>query len=420
MSIKINRRRVAIVAIALIVVGFLGYKFLHKNTQAPQYQTATAEKGTLVSSVTASGSISSGSTVTVGTQAGGIVNKVYVKNGDTVTQGQNLADITLDQDSQQRAAAAWSSYLSAKNSLLSANQNKLTLQGNVLTNQSDLLTAQSNASGTDNWDPTSPAKQKLDNARRVAELTLQGNQIKLSTADISIAKANSDLTSAWLSYQSVSNSITAPISGVVGNLTVAEGAPITASTNSNNNSVTSQKVATITIPRGGTQATVNLSEIDAGKVSAGLKATITLDAFPSKSFTGKVILVNTNGQIASGVTTYPATITFDTSDSAIYPNMSATAKIITDAKSDVVLVPSATVQTSGGQTTVRLLINDQLQTANVEVGNSNDTQTEIVSGVNEGDTVVTSVVSNTAARSGAAPSLFGAFGGGSNMRIPSR
>lgn len=428
MSIKINRRRAAIVAVGLIIVGFLGYKYFSKKPQQAQYQTAVAEKGTLVTSITASGSISSGSTVTVGTQAGGIVSKVYVKNGDKVTQGQKIADITLDQDSQQRAASAWSSYLSAKNSLVIANQNKLTLQGSVLGNQSDLLTAQGNATGTDNWDPTSPAKQKLDNARRVAELTLEGDQMKLSTADTTIAKANSDLTSAWLSYQSVSGSITAPISGIVGNLTIAEGAPITASTSSSNSSVTSQKVATITIPQGGTQTIVNLSEIDAGKVSAGLKATITLDAFPTKSFTGKVILVNTNGQVSSGVTTYPATIAFDTSDPKIYPNMSATAKIIINVKNDVILVPSSAVQTTGGQTTVRVLVNGQMQTVNVEVGDANDTQTEIISGVSEGDTVVTSVSASTGS-TGASGSIFGAFGGnrgfgggggGGNVRIPGR
>ena len=411
MNMLKNHKKFVVFIILVLTVVFLGYKNFSKKPQAAQYQTATAEKGTLVNTVTASGAISSGSTVTVGTQAGGIVSKVYVKNGNKVAQGQKIAEITLDQDSAQRAASAWSSYLSAKNSLVSANQSKLSMQQSILTDQGSLITAQINATGTDNWDTNSPAKQKIDYARRAAELALQVDQMKLSTADTSIAKANSDLTSAWLSYQAVSGSITAPISGIVSNLTIAEGAPITASTSSNSSAVTSQKVATITIPQGGTQAIVGLSEIDAGKVSAGHKATLTLDAFPNKNFTGKVILVNTNGQVSSGVTTYPATISFDTSASDIYPNMSVTAKIITNVKNDVILVPSAAVQTAGGQATMRVLNNGALNTVNVEVGDSNDTQTEITSGINEGDTVVTSVSSPTA-RTGATSSPFGAFGGG--------
>ncbi|MCL5003713.1 MAG: efflux RND transporter periplasmic adaptor subunit [Patescibacteria group bacterium] len=407
-----NRRNLAVIILLLIAAFFFGRRFLTSSKTSVQYQTADAQKGTLVTSVTASGNVSAGDSVTVSTTATGVVSRVFVKNGDKVEQGQKIAEITLDQDSQQRASSAWSSYLSAKNSLASANQNVLTVQQSIENDKSSLLTAQSNANGTDNWDPTSPAKQKLDESRRSAELALQIDSSKMNSANTQILKAQADLNSAWLAYQSVGGTITAPITGVVSNLTVAEGSAITPSSSSSNNSPASQKLATITVPNGHVQAVVDLSEIDAPKVSAGQKATLTLDAFPGKTFTGKVTLVDTNGQISSGVTTYPATVIFDNNPGGIYPNMGVTSSIITAVKEGVLLVPSAAVQTTGGQSTVRVQKNGQITAVEVQTGDSNDTQTEIISGINDGDTVIIGSTTGAAASGQNASSPFSIFGGG--------
>ena len=150
-----------------------------------------------------------------------------------------------------------------------------------------------------------------------------------------------------------------------------------------------QKVGTITLPAGSTQAVVSLSEVDAVKVKADQKVTITMDAYPNKTFTGKVAIVDTNGTTSSNVTTYPATIVFDNAPDVVYPNMAVDAKIITNVKDNVILVPSAAVSTTNGASTVRIMKNGNVTSTAVEIGLSNDTQTEIVSGVSEGDTVVT-------------------------------
>lgn len=403
------KRNVFITLIIILVLGYFGWRQLGAKTQQIQYQAALAEKGTLVVTVSASGNISTGNSLAVATTAGGVVNKVYVKNGDSVTQGQILADITLDQNSLQRQTQAWSSYLSAKNSVASANQSKLTAQQNILQDQSDLLTAQQNAEGTDDWDPVSPAKQKIDNARRVAEISLQIDQQKMAMTDTTIAKAQADLTSAWLTYQLAAGQVTAPIAGVVGNLIVAPG--VILSSSSSGSSVSSQQLGTVTIPGGRVQAVVNLSQIDVGKVSQNQKVIVTLDAFTGKTFTGRVVLINTNGQVSSGVTNYPATIELDTDSNNIYPNMSANAKIITTIKDGAILIPSVAVQTADGQTTVRILRNGQEETIPVEVGEANDTQTEVISGITEGETVITSIDNASRATPAGSTSPFSLFGG---------
>ncbi len=414
----LSKKQMAIAAIILIVLGFFIWTKVSSAQQSPQYQTATVEKGTLVTTVSASGTISSGSNATITTGASGVVTDVYVKPGDSVTQGEKIADISLDQNAQQKQASAWASYLQAKNAVDSANTNLYTLQSaEFVANQKFINDAVARNLPTD--DPT----YIEENAQWLAAEAAYKNQQNV------IAQAQANLTSAWLSYQQISPEITSPATGTVNSLSLSVGLPLMGGTsqNSNNNSAnsntnSSQTVGTISLANSQIQATVNLSEIDVTKVQAGQKVTLTLDAFPDKTFTGKVLSIDTTGSVSSGVTTYPAIIALDSAANTIYPNMAVSAKIITAITDNVLLVPSTALQSQGGSTTIRLLKNGQLQSVDVTPGDANDTETVITSGVSEGDTVVTSIL-NTTRSSGATSSPFsgtgiggfragGGFGGG--------
>lgn len=97
--------------------------------------------------------------------------------------------------------------------------------------------------------------------------------------------------------------------------------------------------------------------------------------------------------------------------------MTATANIITGVVDNVVMVPSAAVQSNNGITTIRQLINNVLTNTSVEVGKTNGTQTEIISGIKEGDSVVTSVTSPTTTKTTTTgTSVFGSQFGGARMR----
>jgi multidrug efflux pump subunit AcrA (membrane-fusion protein) len=84
-------------------------------------------------------------------------------------------------------------------------------------------------------------------------------------------------------------------------------------------------------------------------------------------------------------------------------------------KDGVILVPLGAVQTENGQPFVRVMKNGQMEMVNVETGLSSGTQIEIVSGLSEGDTVVTNIISsgNTRQQNGQTQSPFSMFGGGS-------
>lgn len=400
-------KKIIIIAV-IIVAGWFGVRhvIVGSQKQQVQYQTAQAEKGTLITSVTASGTVSSGSSANITSDATGIVQKVYVENGATVSEGDPIALVKLDKSSQQQQTQAWASYLSAKNSLESAKAKIHSLQAAAFkANQTFINDAVARDLATN--DPTYIQENALW-LQAEADYKNQENVIK---------QAEAALSSAWLSYSQLSPTITAPMSGVIINLSITPGLTISGSNSSSSstdsNSGSSQTVGTIMLKDGTPQASVNLTEIDVVKIKPGQKVTLTLDAHPDKTFTGKVSALNTNGSVSSGVTTYPATITFDTAVDTIYPNMAVNATIITSVKSNVILVSSGAVQTANGQSTVRVMRNGQVTSVPVEVGDSNDTQTEIVAGINEGDEVITGQTgTSTTGSTGTTTSPFGNTRGG--------
>lgn len=373
-KIKLHMKKIIIIVV-VIALGVFGYfKFFAKSTSQVQYQTATAEKGTLVTSVSASGDVTSGNSLPITTNATGVVTKVYVNNGESVIAGQKIAEIQLDQQSLQRQISAQASYVSAQNALNSAQSKMYSLQAALFKANQTFMNgkgADSNASHSDpDW-----IQQNATWLQSEADYKNQAG---------AITQAQLSLSSAWTTLSQYSPTILAPSAGTVANLSIAEGVVISGSTD-----VALHKLGVINAQAGGVQATVNLSEIDVPKVKPGQKVTMTLDALSGKTFTGKVLVVDTNGTVSSGVTTYPAVIVFDSATEDIYPNMGVSVKIITSIKDNVILVPSAAVQNSS----VQVMKNGKINSVDVEVGGSNDTQTEIISGVNEGDVLVTGTTS---------------------------
>jgi len=422
------RTKIIIGVIVLVLIGFGVSKIVSGGSKQPQYQTSTATRGTLVTTVTASGNISTGGTVNITTGATGTVTQLYVKNGDKVIQGQKIADIALDRDAQQRQTQAWASYLSAQNQVNSAQASLYSLQSSMFTKWQTYTNIAENSTYQNPDGSPNTSNRTLPQFTTTQDdwLSTQANYINQQGV---IAQAQAALTSSYDNYQLVSATITSPATGTISNLAIAQGLPVSPTSSSgNSNSITTQAVGTITLPEGGVQAIVDLAEIDAAKVTTGDKATLTMAAFPNQTFTGKVLILNTNGIVSSGVTTYPATIVFDTSLPNMYPNMAVDANIITKVDDNVILVPTAAVQTVSGASTVQILKNGVVTTVSVQIGDSDDTQTEITSGVNEGDVVVTGVTnaksatttSTTTSPFSALGGRGGGFGGGGAARVVGR
>lgn len=163
-------------------------------------------------------------------------------------------------------------------------------------------------------------------------------------------------------------------------------------------------------------AEITLNEVDVAKVKVGQKVTLTFDALEDLTIAGTVAEVDTLGTSSQGVVSYTVKISFDTQDERVKPGMSVTANIILAAKTDVLLVPSTAVKTSGNESYVELVANDGSFDTNtalssgvilatpparqaVAVGSSDDTNIEITSGLKAGDLIVIRTVNSNSSKS---------------------
>jgi membrane fusion protein, macrolide-specific efflux system len=143
------------------------------------------------------------------------------------------------------------------------------------------------------------------------------------------------------------------------------------------------------------EATVTLAEADIASVTVGEKATMTFDALPDLTLTGKVESVDNAGTISQGVVSYTVTIVPDVTNDSVKGGMTVTADIITKVTSDALVVPSTAVKSdSSGANYVQILTNGSPVNQTVVVGTSNDTYTQITSGLTEGQEVVTATVNS--------------------------
>jgi macrolide-specific efflux system membrane fusion protein len=389
------RKKIIIAAICILFAGIGAVKISQNKSTKPQYQTATAQKGTMIIAITGSGQVSAANSASVTTQTSGVVKKIYIQNGQEVNTGDPIAEVDLDLDGRQRSDSAYAGYQSAKNSLDSAKASLYSSQSTMLTQWSTFMNKAENSTYTN------PDGSPNTNQRQTAQFMITNDdwlaaEARYKIQQNAILQAQTSLNSAWASYQQSSPVIYAPISGTISGLSLQVGSVLNAQTSSSGNSA-SQRIANIKTTAAPT-ITVNLTEIDVPKVQIGNKATVTMDALPDKSFTGKVVSIDTTGSVSSGVTNYPAYISLDTNSVDIFPNMSATANIITDVIDNAILIPSGAVQTQNGESFVRILKNGKV------------TQAPVTVGVSEGDTVVTNIVTASAtstSRTGTSP-----FGGG--------
>ena len=171
-----------------------------------------------------------------------------------------------------------------------------------------------------------------------------------------------------------------------------------------------EQVASI-VTEGKSLISVNISEIDVPNVEIGQKATVTFDSITDKTFSGQVVTIDRVGSTISNVTSYPAIIALDTNSDQILTNMAVTVNIITQIKNDVLLIPTSAVQLQGTESSVRVIKNGVQENVIVQTGLTSDSQTEITSGLFEGDEVITSTTTSTSGTQTRSVFSTGGFGG---------
>jgi HlyD family secretion protein len=148
---------------------------------------------------------------------------------------------------------------------------------------------------------------------------------------------------------------------------------------------------------------IRVSENDLPRLALNQPARLTFDALPERTITGAVTFIAPKATVEQNVTAYIVSITFDPSEKGIRPGMTANVAVITDRKTNVLLVPSRAIRTVGRERVVEVRYKGLTFPVPVQVGMTGDNVTEIVRGLQEGDTVVI----NTAPTNRAQPNIAG-------------
>lgn len=366
---------VGIVALIVILVWlFSGGK---KNEQVT-FTQATVAKANIQNSITATGTIEPVTSVTVGTQVSGIVSKLYVDYNSEVKKGQVIAE--LDKSN------LISQLNSAKASLQQAKANLQSTQASLNFEQSNYnrynaLYKKGLISGTDF------ETARLSYVQAKEQVASAREQVSASQEEVTRAQTN-------LGYAT----ITSPIDGIVLSKSVEEGQTVAAS-------FSTPELFTIAQDLTNMQVVADVDEADIGDVKAGERVTFTVDAYPDDSFEGTVKQVRQEATTTNNVVTYEVVISAPNADLKLKPGLTANVTIFTAEKAGVLSVPSKalrytpTKETVGGlkivdnnaKTKVWMVDGKSVKAVTVTIGMTDGTNTQILSGLTEGQQVITGV-----------------------------
>ena len=383
-KLRISKIWIAVVVIVIVAVAAWAMSGGKKEEDINFKEEKVALK-TLQNSVTATGTIEAVTSVTVGTQVSGIVNKLYVDYNSQVKKGQVIAE--LDKTN------LLSELNTAKANLASA-QSSLSYQAANMERYKTLY------------------KKGLVSADEYENALLTYRQAKEQVAS---SKENVQRAQTNLGYAT----ITSPIDGTVISKSVEEGQTVAASFNT-------PELFTIAKDLTNMQVVANVDEADIGNVKEGDRVTFTVDAYPDDTFEGTVKQVRLEATTTNNVVTYEVVISAPNADLKLKPGLTANVTIYTQERSGVLAVANKalrftpTKETVGkdmkivdckGKNKVWTLNGNTLTAHPVTIGQSDGINTEITKGLKQGDKIVTEIVVNVPEEEDAPEQSQGLIGG---------
>jgi HlyD family secretion protein len=413
-------------------------------------QTGSVVRQDLTSQVTASGEIKPKNYINIGANAMGDITELLVKEGDRVHKGQLLAKIentqpTADVDSQKaNMASAEADSAAAEAGLKAADDNIATMQSAVVEAQADLARMKQDSDRAEQlFNEKLGAKQDFDSKKSMYEA--QKAAVAQAQARLTQSRTQREQTAAQLTSSQRHIAVAraglvrsadvldkfdsrAPLDGVVTNLSVRAGESVVPGlqNQTGTNIMTIADMSVIT-------AEVKVDETDIVNVKVGQVAEITIDAIPNKTFTGKVTEIGDTAILRStGVAAsqsaissqeakdFKVVIAMDNPPDEIRPGLSCTAKITTATRKNALTIPiqALTVRQKGdlepkktdasGNTQAAVKLDPVAEKARkeelqgvfvvaggkaafrkVETGITGSTDIEVLSGLNEGDEIIT-------------------------------
>jgi HlyD family secretion protein len=454
---KMARKKMVLIGTAALVLAGGSWMLLHGH-DTTQYQTAPVERGNILSSISATGNANAVVTVLVGSQVSGNIKALHADFNSKVTKGQLIAEIDpqvfqarVDQAkaaldsarsavSNAQAGVAKAAADVASSRAAAANQNAQVVKAQAAVNDAkskaaaratlfkegimskedsdtaqttyDEAVAEVNATKAQ-VDASQSAIQAVMAQKTAAETQLRSAQAQVAQAQANLVQANLDLEHTR---------ITAPVDGTVIARNMDVGQTVAASFQAPTIFSIAQDLTKM-------QVDTNVDEADVGQVKLGQQATFTVDAYPTRTFTGTVSQIRQAPINVQNVVTYDVVVAVPNPDQKLLPGMTASVKIATAEADDVLKIPNAALRYKPANVTFKaptsvhaagprkqpdgrmiwvLGKDGKPKAVRVQLGISDGNFTGVTSGqLQEGDQVIVSASGGNAkaASSGSAPGM---------------
>lgn len=344
------------VAAAVLLLGAAGFYWFANGGRAPAYRTAAVERGTIVASISATGTLNAVVTVQVGTQVSGTISALYADFNSPVKKDMLIARIDPEifeaKVNQARAdlEGAQAAVLNQRAGLARAQADLANARATVVKQEVAVRDTRVKAGsrlqlfkeGGISAEERDSAQAALDSAvaqQDAAEASVRASQaaLEVTRAQVTSAEATVRQKRAALAQAEADlgrTYIRAPVDGVVISRNVDVGQTVAASLQAPTLFLIAQDLTKM-------QVDTNVDEADISRVGVEQEASFTVDSYPGQTFRGRVRQVRQAPQVVQNVVTYNTVITVDNPDRKLKPGMTANVKILTAQRENALMVPSA-------------------------------------------------------------------------------
>ncbi|HEY0855798.1 MAG TPA: efflux RND transporter periplasmic adaptor subunit [Albitalea sp.] len=339
-----RRRWIALTVLLLLGLG-AAWWFARGGGGDVQYRTARIERGSLQATVAASGTVTPVTQVQVGTQVSGQIKELYADFNSEVKAGQLLARIDPEAF-EYKLRQVQADLDSARASVLNAQANATAAQAAVSRATVDLHEAQRALQRNQELvaqNFISPAQ--LDTSRalvssqsagvRAAQAQVQVAQAQIASAQAAVKQREALVAQAKVDIERTQ--VRSPVDGVVIKRSVELGQTVAASLQAPELFVIAQNLSDM-------QVQTSIDEADISRVKLDQTASFTVDAFPGRSFEGRVSQVRKSATNTQNVITYTVVVNFSNPETRLLPGMTANVRLVTDTRDNVLKVPNAALR----------------------------------------------------------------------------
>jgi len=314
------KKKIIISAAILVVIAgvvLVLFLFSRNKNDISKYEKKAIDKGNIEALVITTGSLNPVTTVDVGSQVSGRIDKLYVDYNSQVKEGQVIAELDQSQFITQ-VKQNEANYQSAEASLEKA---KITLENTKKKYDRALNLFEKDLISFEE-------KETIETQYYSARADIQSSEARLEQAESQLDSSKVDLTYTI---------IRSPIEGIVINRRVNIGQTVAAS-------FQAPVLFQIANDLSKMQVECSVDEADIGKVKEGQKVRFTVDAFPDENFTGKVSQVRYSPEIVQNVVTYTTIVEVNNPEMKLRPGMTATASVVTGEAKNVLRVPNSALR----------------------------------------------------------------------------